>query len=95
MEAPNDNLLRLNGTSLYAIKEGQGEAVVFMHGFGLDHRMWKRQTSLLRDGYTVINYDLRVLENLLYQINKFLTRMRMIIPRCFIISGLSAPISLL
>ena len=59
MEVSNDNLLRLNGTSLYAIKEGQGEAVVFMHGFGLDHRMWKRQMDVLRSSYTVINYDLR------------------------------------
>ncbi|HXB94919.1 MAG TPA: alpha/beta hydrolase [Puia sp.] len=49
----------LNGTSLYAIKEGRGEPVVFMHGFGLDHRMWDQQTNPLRDHFTVIRYDLR------------------------------------
>lgn len=59
MAALNDNLFRLNGTSLYVIKEGKGEGVVFMHGFGLDHRMWKKQVAALRDDFTLINYDLR------------------------------------
>ncbi|HEX4850538.1 MAG TPA: alpha/beta hydrolase [Puia sp.] len=48
-----------DGDSLFAIKEGKGEAVVFMHGFGLDHRMWRKQVEALKNNFTVINYDLR------------------------------------
>ncbi len=49
----------LNGTSLFALKEGGGEPVVFMHGFGLDHRMWERQQTRLCNHFTLISYDLR------------------------------------
>ncbi|HVZ98420.1 MAG TPA: alpha/beta hydrolase [Chitinophagaceae bacterium] len=59
MEQSSGNILHLNGTSLYAIKEGLGEPVVLMHGFGLDHRMWKKQVAALQNNFTVISYDFR------------------------------------
>src|SRR5215467_1420133 len=59
MERDAENLLQLNGTSLHVVQEGQGEPIVFMHGFGLDHRMWEKQTTALRDHFAIINFDLR------------------------------------
>src|ERR1700674_3686887 len=38
---------------------GEGEAVVFLHGFGLDSRMWDPQFDALQSTYRVIRYDLR------------------------------------
>jgi 3-oxoadipate enol-lactonase len=38
---------------------GAGEAVVFVHGFSLDLRMWDRQVTAFRDGFRVVRYDLR------------------------------------
>lgn len=40
--------------------EGAGDAVVFIHGHTLDHRMWEAQiTPLVEAGYRVVCYDLR------------------------------------
>ena len=38
---------------------GAGEPVVFLHGFGLDSRMWEPQFQSLRDYFRLIRYDLR------------------------------------
>jgi 3-oxoadipate enol-lactonase len=38
---------------------GQGDTVVFLHGFGLDSRMWAPQVDALKSSYRVIWYDLR------------------------------------
>jgi len=38
---------------------GEGEPVVFLHGFGLDSRMWEPQFEGLRSGFRLIRYDLR------------------------------------
>jgi 3-oxoadipate enol-lactonase len=38
---------------------GDGEPVVFLHGFGLDSRMWEAQFQALREGFRLIRYDLR------------------------------------
>ncbi|HTR29671.1 MAG TPA: alpha/beta hydrolase [Puia sp.] len=51
--------LSVNGGSLFVHKEGQGEAIVFMHGFGLDHRMWENQVAVFSRNFVVITYDLR------------------------------------
>ena len=33
--------------------------MVFLHGFGLDHRIWENQVSVLQEHFTVISYDVR------------------------------------
>src|SRR6185436_3073968 len=48
-----------NGTSLYYEVSGEGEAVVLLHGFSLDHRMWAPQVDALAGRYRVVRYDLR------------------------------------
>ena len=38
---------------------GDGPAVVLIHGFGLDMRMWDPQVGPLADGFRVVRYDCR------------------------------------
>jgi pimeloyl-ACP methyl ester carboxylesterase len=38
---------------------GEGDPVVFLHGFGLDAAMWDPQWSTFSSGYRAIRYDLR------------------------------------
>ena len=38
---------------------GRGEPVVFLHGFGLDLRMWEPQFDALQSAFLLIRYDLR------------------------------------
>jgi len=38
---------------------GEGDPVVFLHGFGLDLRMWTLQFEALQSTFRVIRYDLR------------------------------------
>jgi hypothetical protein len=45
--------------ALNLIVEGSGPPIVFIHGFGLDHRMWEKQMNFFSSGYTVIALDLR------------------------------------
>ncbi|KXK26666.1 MAG: Non-heme bromoperoxidase BPO-A2 [candidate division WS6 bacterium OLB20] len=47
-----------NHGRLYYETDGTGEPLVFIHGFSLDHRMWREQLSAFRD-YQVLTYDLR------------------------------------
>ncbi len=44
--------------SIFYTKQGSGEAVVFVHGFGEDGSIWDYQTDFLKDFYTVIVIDL-------------------------------------
>lgn len=44
---------------LHAIDRGRGEALVLLHGFPLDHTMWRFQTEALSHHYRVIAPDLR------------------------------------
>ena len=44
---------------LYFETAGAGTPVVFLHGFGLDLRMWESQAAALADHLLVIRYDLR------------------------------------
>jgi len=39
--------------------QGQGPAVLFVHGFPLDHTLWTHQIEALSDAYRVIAVDLR------------------------------------
>ncbi len=49
----------VNGTSLYCEVAGSGPAVVLLHGFTLNTRMWDEQFMPLAQQFQVIRYDLR------------------------------------
>lgn len=49
----------LNGTRLYCEIAGSGPAVVLIHGFTLDTRMWDDQFLPLAQQFQAIRYDLR------------------------------------
>ena len=51
--------LQVSGAELYYQLEGTGAAVVLVHGFTLDTRMWDEQVPELRDIATVVRFDLR------------------------------------
>jgi len=38
--------------------DGEGDAVVLIHGVGLDHTMWEAQVAGLKDRFRVITYDM-------------------------------------
>jgi 3-oxoadipate enol-lactonase len=44
---------------IYYEGAGEGEALVFLHGFTLDRRMWQPQVEFFRDRYYVITPDAR------------------------------------
>ena len=47
-----------NGNINYEVK-GEGDPIVLIHGFGLDHRIWEKQVEELSKTNKVIAYDLR------------------------------------
>jgi pimeloyl-ACP methyl ester carboxylesterase len=49
----------VNGTRLYYEARGTGPALLFVHGFTLDHRMWDRQADALARSHRVVTYDAR------------------------------------
>jgi len=49
----------VNGTRLYYEARGTGRALLFLHGFTLDHRMWNQQTEALAKTHKVVSYDAR------------------------------------
>lgn len=52
-------VIDIGEVSLYCEERGRGNPVVFLHGFTLDHRMWRRQVEYFSDFYRVIVYDSR------------------------------------
>ena len=52
-------VLPLPGTGLAYEVTGDGPAVVLVHGFGLDMRMWEPQVEHLAARYRVVRYDCR------------------------------------
>jgi pimeloyl-ACP methyl ester carboxylesterase len=48
----------LNGNVTNYRDEGDGAAIVFIHGLGLDHSLWKEHSAALRDRYRVVRYDI-------------------------------------
>ena len=51
-----------NGVKIHYIDQGQGEAVLLLHGFSVDMQMWVQTgvvDSLLNNGFRVIAYDAR------------------------------------
>jgi len=50
----------VNGTQLYYEDSGgDGPALLFLHGFTLDHRMWRPQVEALAGQFRVVAYDAR------------------------------------
>lgn len=49
----------VNGTRLYYEAAGSGDALVLVHAFMLDTRMWDEQFNVLARRYRVIRYDAR------------------------------------
>lgn len=56
---PTAGIVEVNGTHLYYEARGAGPALLFLHGFTLDRRMWRRQVASLSDRYRVVTYDAR------------------------------------
>lgn len=54
-----EDLVSIDGGRLHYRRQGQGDAVVLVHGFGLDQRVWEPQWSALAAHFDVIAYDLR------------------------------------
>lgn len=54
-----DYFLTADGDKLYYQVTGKGEAILFIHGFSLDHRMWQPQVDYFSKNYKVITYDAR------------------------------------
>ena len=52
-------VLRVPGGELYYEAEGDGVAVVLVHGLALDARMWDDQVPALEDIARVVRYDVR------------------------------------
>lgn len=55
----NSGKFPVPGGYLSFASAGQGDPVVFLHGFGLDSRMWGPQFETLQTSFRVIRYDLR------------------------------------
>jgi len=53
------DVVDVNGTRLYYESAGSGDAVVFIHGFTLDTRMWDDQFVPLAQHFQAIRYDMR------------------------------------
>lgn len=49
----------INNTRLYYEVMGEGQPVVFLHGFTLDHRMWDNQFYYFARYYQCIRFDMR------------------------------------
>ncbi len=49
----------LADSTIYYESKGVGEAVVLIHGFSLDHRMWQPQIDFLSHKHQVVAYDMR------------------------------------
>jgi 3-oxoadipate enol-lactonase len=52
-------LAKVNGTQIYYEAFGTGPALLFLHGFTLDHRMWSPQVAELAKTFRVVSYDAR------------------------------------
>lgn len=52
-------MAEVNGTRLYYQVCGIGPALLFLHGYTLDHRMWEAQVDGLSDRFRTVVYDVR------------------------------------
>jgi pimeloyl-ACP methyl ester carboxylesterase len=51
--------LSIQGQEFCVFDEGSGHPLLFVHGFPLDHRMWRKQLARFANSYRVIAPDLR------------------------------------
>ena len=58
LEFPEGTRVDLHGVALYYRDIGSGEPIVFLHGAGLDSRMWIGQFAAFSEQYRVIAVDL-------------------------------------
>ena len=49
----------LRSATLHVHEEGEGEVLLLLHGFPLDHTMWRRQIAEFRGQMRVVSPDLR------------------------------------
>ncbi len=49
----------INGITFEVLDQGQGPVVLFIHGFPLNHAMWRPQIEALGEDYRIIAPDLR------------------------------------
>ena len=54
-----EDMVSIDGGRLHYRRQGHGDTVVLVHGFGLDQRVWEPQWSALAAHFDVIAYDLR------------------------------------
>jgi pimeloyl-ACP methyl ester carboxylesterase len=54
-----EGLAEVNGTRLHYAASGAGPAILFIHAFTLDRRMWSRQVAALARRFRVVTYDCR------------------------------------
>jgi len=57
MDSPK--FVELGNGRLSFEETGSGETIVLIHGFSLNHSMWKDQVELLKEKYHVLTYDMR------------------------------------
>jgi 3-oxoadipate enol-lactonase len=55
----NSTFVTRDGSEIYYEMTGSGPAVVLIHGFALDSRIWDPQVEALSDHFSVLRYDLR------------------------------------
>lgn len=55
----SQSMADVNGTRLYYEVAGTGHAIVFVHGFTLDTRMWDDQFQYFAKEFQVVRYDVR------------------------------------
>lgn len=59
MQNAHEEWAELDGCRLRYERAGEGPALVCVHGYGLDRRMWDAQFEHLAGRYTVVRYDCR------------------------------------
>ncbi len=58
-EQARDQFLQLHGARLRYRDEGEGQAIVLVHGWTLDLAMWDLQVARLRNGFRLVRLDRR------------------------------------